>query len=175
MSNTTITPTAGAAALAGVAAALLTPLLLVPGQGQLAVAGVAPTATSVSPAVPPDGLPVSWRSLGQGAAGAASPLRAWRQAKLIVSGTFNSYANLVIQGSPDGVTWTNLAMVGDAVSPGCGCSAPGVQVYAPGGGVIFLSALDQGWQWPYLRPAVANGDNTTAITITGNLSRSGCV
>jgi hypothetical protein len=173
MSDTPISPSPGSSSFSGVAARMA--LGLTPGQGQSALAGVAPTPTAVNPVLPPDGLPVSWSKLGQGAAGAAAPLRAWRQAKFTVSGTFNSYANLAIQGSPDGVNWTNLAIVGDAVSPGVGCGASGVQVYAPGGGVLVLSALDRGWQWPNLRPQVLNGDSTTSLNVVGNVSRTGAV
>jgi hypothetical protein len=173
LSNTTITPSIGAATLAGVAAAMA--LGLTPGQGRAAVTGNAPTPTAVNPVMPGEGLPVSWTGLGQGAAGNSAPIRAWRQAKFTVSGTFNSYANLVVQGSPDGINWTNLAIVGDPVAPGCGCAAPGVQVYAPGNGVIVLSALDMGWAYPYLRPYVLNGDNTTSLNVVGNLAREGAV
>ena len=177
MSNTTISPTVAAAALAGVAGAM--GLGVAPVGGAAALPGVAPTATAVSPVIPRGGLPVSWAGLGAGAVGAAAP-GGWRQARLTVAGSFGTGASLVLQGSNDQITWTNLAGINDPVAPqpraalySGGTFGP-PSVYAPGNGLIVISNSDAS-PFTYLRPVVQGGDASTLLAIAGNLNPAGCV
>lgn len=175
MSNTTITPTIGAVAAAGVALAM--GLAIAPVSADPALAGLAPTATAVAP-VPPafNGLPLSWLALGQGTAGAAFGPIGFTQVRLTVSGAFGAEGAVLIQASPDNVNWTTLAGMTSAVSSGAQLGeAAGLRVTPIAGGVV-LSITDPSAQaLRYLRPLVQNGDNTTALNVVGNLSTNGAV
>lgn len=185
MSNTTITPTVGAATAAGVAAALGLALQS-PAQAQGALVGVAPTVTATGAVNPPNGLPVSWSGLRQNSVGAAAPPSAWVQARFAVSGVFGSYGSLQIQGSPDGVSWTTLAATSGAANPDVTATTAnravatgglnGLQAIQLPSGVLVLSMTDLiGPAYLYLRPAVVGGDGTTTLTVTGNISTTGAV
>jgi len=93
MSNTTLTPTVGAVALAGVAA-LFSPLTIQP--------------TSNGPEVQGRQQTFTWSGLSAGSVGAATPNLSWRRASFQVSGVFGSGGTLQLQGSNDGSTWNNL-------------------------------------------------------------------
>jgi len=176
MSNTTITPTVGAATLAGVAATL--GLAVAPVGAAATIAGVAPTLTDAN--VAPAGFPSSWSGLGAGAVGGAVGPLPWQQIRVQVAGTFGSGAALVVQGSADGVNWTNLAAVGGANSPGSAlptafANSPygGVTVSPLAGGVVLSAREDR--RFPFLRPAVVGGDGSTSLNLTGGVSTTGCV
>jgi hypothetical protein len=173
MSNTGITPTVGAAALAGVAAVL--GLGISPLGAAVKAAGVAPVVAGGAGV----GVgAVAW-SLGAGAVGAATPA-GWRQARLTVSGVLGTGASVIVQGSNDGISWTNLAGLADLVlpQPRAALYSAGVfdgpAAYAPGGGVLVLSNSDLS-PFTYLRPTVQGGDGSTAVSITGNLNPGGAV
>jgi hypothetical protein len=176
MSDTPIAPSVGAAALAGVAAAM--GLAISSPQGAAGMTGVAPSLTAVGAQASLGGLPVSWTNLGAGAVGAATPLMQWQQARFQISGQLGqSYGNLIIQGSRDNVTWTNLVGVNDPVAPGYRLYGGfgGLRIHAPGNGLIVLGVTDSMDRFKYLRPVVQGGDGVTLVSISGNISTVGCV
>jgi hypothetical protein len=183
MANTTITPTIGANTLAGVAGAM--GLALAPAQAIATATGVAPSLTAANTLNPGTGLPVSWSGLAAGAAGAATPPMAWRQAKFQVSGVFGAAGSLLIQGSPDGINWTALAGVSGPASADVTqatvnralTGGNGLQVIQlPGTTTVVISITDWiGPGFPFLRAAVQGGDGTTSLSVTGNVSTTGCV
>lgn len=92
MSDTPISPGAGAVTIAGVAASLLLsigPTVGVEVQGQQAT--------------------VKWPSIPNGSPGRASPLLDWTFATFQVVGVFGSGGSVQIEGSNDGATWVKLS------------------------------------------------------------------
>ena len=178
MSNTTLTPTVAAAALAGVAGAM--GLGVAPVGGAAALPGVAPTATSVTPVIPRGGLPVSWSALGQGAAGSSIGPISWSQVRLKApTGTYGSGGNLLVQGSPDGSTWTTLAATNGSVIADVTqvttnrALAAGVVANALPDGSLVVALADPGLSaaYRYLRVAVAGGDGSTSLSVAGNVGQ----
>jgi hypothetical protein len=174
MSNTAISPGAGAISSAGIAASMA--LGITPLQGVLAGAGKAPSLTAANVVNPAAGLPLSWSGLGQGAVGATVGPYGWQQVRVSVSGTLGSYGQLVFYGSSDAVNWVGLGGVNDLVLPGFSLpsSGPfgGPFIDAPGNGLIVISANDVG-RFAYLRPVVLGGDGSTNLNIQGTLNPGG--
>jgi len=174
VSNTTITPSVGALALAGVAATM--GLALAPLGAVATLTGRAPTVAGGA-AVGPGA--VAWSGLGQNAIGAATR-GGWRQARLTATGSLGTGGALVIQASNDNVTWINVAALADLVLPQpaaalySGGVYDGPSISAPGNGVLVLSNGDVA-PIAFLRPAIVGGDGSTAVSITGNLNPNGCV
>src|SRR5690348_11377113 len=92
MANTTITPAAGAVALAGVAAALL--MTVVPA---VAVTNAGTDATATWPAIP------------NGSPGAAVTTQSWRTLSFQAGGTFGAGGSIRLEGSNDGVNFFALS------------------------------------------------------------------
>lgn len=175
MSNTSISPTAAAVAATGIAAAMA--LTLAPSQAQPTITGAAPGVTAVSSTTPAfGGKPLSWLALGANATGAASGPTPFSQVRLTASGVFGAYGAALVQASPDGINWSTLAGMTDAVSNGSVLGeAPGVRVTPISAGVVLSTTDPTSNSLRYLRVAVQNGDNTTSINVTGNLSSNGSV
>jgi len=174
LSNTTITPTVGAATLAGVALAM--GLGISPPQNLVAVGGVAPTLAGTAGAPAFGGQPLSWSALKAGAAGASASVGAFAQARLLASGAFGSYGAALIQASPDNVNWTTLGAMTDAASPGVVLAGtPGLRVTPIAGGVVLSVTDPQQNSFRYLRAAVQGGDGETAVNVSGFVSPTGAV
>ena len=173
--NTTLTPTVASLAFAGVAGAL--GLAISPVGGASALAGVAPTLTAASTAPSRDGRPLSWSGLGQGANGASVGPFPWTAARFAASGVFGGNASLLVQTSPDGVNWNSVAAIpsaggaGVALPSASGGSWGGVRIESFPGGVLVSATPDA--PPAYLRVAVAGGDGSTSIAVTGTLSVAG--
>lgn len=196
MSNTTISPSGGAVALAAAAIALTSGLMIVPSAAPVALtgaagtmglaigvgggatlSGIAATVAAVSPIAPAfGGMPLSWSALGAAAAGAAVGPLPFSQARITVSGTFGLRGAALIEASPDNVNWTILAGMTDSVSPGAVLGeAPGLRVTPIGGGVVVSVTDPTANSLRYLRPVVQNGDGATSLNVTGNVSTTGSV
>jgi hypothetical protein len=151
VSNTTISPSAGSASLAG--AALFMGLALAPGGASLALNPSSPPISPVSPqAASTDAggsLTATWTGLQNGFIGAPTPARLSKAAAIQVTGTFGSGGSIKIQGSNDAVNWADVS-----ASPLTGA-----------GFFAALNALPR-----YLRPSCTAGDSTTLLNVTAILS-----
>jgi hypothetical protein len=173
MSNTAISPGAGAISSAGIAASMA--LGITPIGAALSARGVAPTATSVSPVLPRGGLPADWNALAAGAASSAVGPLGWSQARFtaLASSVFGVGGAAQIQVSYDNATWLSVAAITDSVAagvalPGASFGAfGGVAVSPVAGGVVLSATADQ--PPPYLRCLIAGGDGSTSIGIAGNV------
>ena len=149
MSNTTITPTAGAIALLGLAMA-------------------------TSPITN-----YSWAALAESSNGNATPnLGLWKQAKLTVSGTLGAGGAAVIQGSNDTSNWKSLATVSDLVAPGVvnySGVVGGLTVEPQANGLVTLAITSWDDGFKYLRATSTGGDGTTAISVNGMVSSEGAI
>src|SRR5580692_10053400 len=100
MSNTTITPTIGAATLSGVALAM--GLGIAPGMPTLNFTGnssaMSPTTAQQASTDSGTSLTVSWLGLQNGFVGTATTPRIYSQTSIQVSGTFGSGGSVSIQG-----------------------------------------------------------------------------
>lgn len=161
MANTTITPSVGAIALAGVAASeSLGSMTIVPNTGQAFFNGPAPTLTNITfglwTVAVLDAMTrlFTWAALantGITSHGQPVPFGSWGGSYFQATGTFGSGGSVQLEGSNDGVTWVKLS---PAALTGAGAFAP-------------LGAAEKP---RYLRPNVTAGDGTTAIVVTGTLS-----
>ncbi|MBS0379012.1 MAG: hypothetical protein JSS29_11045 [Proteobacteria bacterium] len=140
MSNTTITPNAGA----------------------VGIASDPQTAAVIAPATQLRNftggeIALVWAAMVLGAVGAAAPSPSPAAAGLdsvcfAAEGAFGSGGTLTIQGSNDGVTWTTLTTIPAFTAPGV--SQP-----------ISLRTGPK-----YLRPVVTAGDTTTNISVSALLT-----
>jgi hypothetical protein len=167
MSDTGIAPPVAGLALSGIAA--IRGFGLSPLGAAVKAAGVVPTSSggAASPTV-------AWAGLAAGAVGAAYGPLGWVGARFTVTGSFGTNGALVLQGanSPSG-PWVNLAAVTDPVLPGSALfNDGGLQVVALPNGVLVLGVTMT--SFAYLRPVVQNGDAGTALSVSGNLSPTGC-
>lgn len=137
MANTTITPTIGAVALAGVAGSTAN-------LGALSVSGVDPSGQLFTYSKMPTTTPgFSVPPIGQ-------PNPGWRGFQSVLmqaSGTFGSGGSVQLEGSNDGVNWVKL-------SPAALTSA---------GMTTTLGAEERP---RYIRPNVTAGDGTTSLTVS---------
>jgi hypothetical protein len=153
-------------------------LTIAPLQGGAAMAGLAAGIIANNAVASPGGLPVSWSALGAGAIGAATPAAQWQQARFAVSGKFGSYGSLIIEGSNNNASWFALAGISDPTQLGYGLYAGygGLTILTPSPGVVVLAVTDANMDRPeYLRVRVANGDGTTSVNVSGNVSIVGAV
>lgn len=90
MSDTPISPLAGALTFAG------------PAPGALQSVGLLPARQ-------PGGVFVTWPGIANGGAGQPLQLGAWNRAYFAASGTFGSGGSVQVEGSNDGATWTKLS------------------------------------------------------------------
>jgi hypothetical protein len=175
MSNTTITPTVGAAAVAGNIAATV-------------LAGI---------------LTAAWSGLAENASGAPiqSPGNVM-QAKFTASGTFGAGGVVAIEGSPDGVNWTELGTISAANVPAVGAVANAAVKAGPPNAVptgtatinsvsgvtvpsvpavpndsLIVSVTDgtSGAPIRYFQPVVQGGDGTTSLAVTAQVSSVGAI
>ncbi|MDB6013130.1 MAG: hypothetical protein JWL65_5380 [Gammaproteobacteria bacterium] len=158
MSDTPISPAAGALTAAGVALTLVsgTVTARVPTIGSAALAGVAPSlAVGIGPVVsierPFESATITWPNISNGVIGAPSPRLSYRQASFQATGVFGSGGSVKVQGSNDGINWADLS--------------PGALT-----GAGLFAGLGASERPKYFRPNVTAGDTTTAITITGWLN-----
>lgn len=175
MSNTTISPSVGAAAVAG-------------GPAATTVAGI---------------LAAGWSGLAQNASGA--PIQCppgVRQAKFSVSGTFGSGGVVAIEGSPDGVNWTELGITSSASAPAAGAASNAALKAGPPKALPTLTAtingvagvtlpsvpavpndslivsVTDGTSGPpvqFFQPVVQGGDGTTSLAVTAQVSSVGAI
>jgi len=176
MSNTTISPSAGAAGVAGNPAATV-------------LAGV---------------LAAGWSGLAEGAIGApiAAPANGVRQAKFSVSGTFGAGGAVAIEGSPDGINWTELGIISSASAPAVGAASnaalkagppkavptgtasinsvsgvtvPSVPAVPNDSLVVAVTDPSSGAPTNFFQPVVTGGDGTTSLNVSAQLSSVGAI
>ena len=159
MSDTPITPTVGAATLAGTQAALVSGTVTsrVPTVGAATLAGVAPSYANVggvySRSGDSSGQLVTYTALVNGKAGVSYPdlgqpnpaPGGYESITMQAVGTFGAGGSIQLEGSNDGATWAKL-------SPAALTSAG------------FTVSLGAGERPRYIRPNVTAGDGTTSIT-----------
>lgn len=91
MANTTITPSVGSIALAGVAASLL--MTVIP---------------AVSVEVQGESATITWPSIPNGSPGGAHPRLGYRSASFQATGLWGSGGSIRLEGSNDGQNWAAL-------------------------------------------------------------------
>jgi len=175
MSNTTISPTVGAAAVAGGPAATI-------------LAGV---------------MLAAWQALAENASGAPiqSPSGV-RQAKFTASGTFGAGGVVAIEGSPDGINWTELGIISSASAPAVGAASNAAMKAGPPKAVptgtatinsvsgvtvpsvpavpndsLVISVTDgtSGPPVQFFQPVIQGGDGTTSLSVTAQVSSVGAI
>jgi len=176
MSNTSISPGAGSSSVAG-------------GPAATVLAGI---------------LSAGWSALAEGASGAPiqAPSNGVRQARFSVSGTFGSGGSIAIQGSPDGINWTQLGILSSASAPAVGAAStaalkvgppkavptgtasinsvsgvtvPSVPVVPNDSLVVAVTDPSSGAPTNFFQPVVQGGDGTTALNVTAQLSAVGAI
>ncbi len=175
MSNTTITPTIGAAAVAGLLA-----------------------ATSVA-----DILTAGWSALAENTTGAPiQPPGGVMQARFSASGTFGAGGAVAIQGSADGLNWSTLGILASASVPALGAASnaalkagppkagpsatatingvtgvtvPSVPVVPNDSLIVAVTDGTSGPPTRYFQPVVQGGDGTTSLSVTAQVSSVGAI
>lgn len=175
MSNTSISPGAGNSSVAGGPAAQI-------------LAGI---------------MTAAWSALAENASGAPiQPPGIVRQAKFTASGTFGAGGIVAIEGSPDGINWTELGTISAANAPAIG-AAPNAAVKAgppnvvptttatingvvgttlpsvpstPNGELIVaVTDPSSGPPTRYFQPVIQGGDGTTSLNVTAQVSSVGAI
>ena len=175
MSNTTISPTVGAAAVAG-------------GPAATTLAGI---------------MSAAWQALAENASGAPiqSPSGV-RQAKFTASGTFGSGGVVAIQGSADGINWSTLGTLSSASAPAAGSASnaamkagppravptltasinsvagvtlPSVPVVPNDSLIVAVTDLTSGPPVQFFQPVVQGGDGTTSLNVSAQVSSVGAI
>lgn len=154
MSDTPISPGAGAAALTGNTATNTpgTVTQRTPTVGACALAGVAATlALAVGPyiatEVQGESATVTWPGIVNGQVGVQQPRLGYRAVSVAVAGVFGSGGSIKLEGSNDGTNWFALS---PAALTGAG----------------FFAALGAAERPKFVRPNCSAGDTTTSLTIT---------
>jgi hypothetical protein len=154
VSNTSISPSAGSASLAGIALSM--GLALAPGGASLALNSYSPPISPVAPQAATtdagESLTATWTGLQNGFIGAPTPSRLSKAAAIQVTGVFGSGGSIKIQGSNDAINWADVSASPLTATTGAGFFAA-------------LNALPR-----YLRPNVTAGDSTTSLNVTAVLT-----
>jgi hypothetical protein len=152
--NTTISPSVGSIAMAGVALTL--GLVLAPGGASVGLAGAAPPISPVAAVITilesGEVAEVSWSGLLNGFIGTPSRPRVYDNISIQVSGTGGSGGSVKIQGSNDAINWADVS------------SAP----VTTSGGLGFFAALNT--LPKHIRPSVTAGDSTTDLLVVARFS-----
>lgn len=175
MSNTTISPSVGAAAVAGNITATT-------------LAGI---------------LSAAWSALAENASGApiAAPGNV-SQAKFTASGTFGAGGAVAIQGSSDGINWSTLGSISSASAPAlgpasnpalkarpplavptttatingvAGTTLPGIPSTPNGELIVAVTDGTSGPPTRFFQPVIQGGDGTTSLNVTAQVSSVGAI